>query len=119
MLPTILNRCQIWELEKYSINELSQFIITEVDSRILDIAKTPGDVILMQDENNKFADLYGLVDKLIEKIPMASFSNVLSISDKIDFNGKESDKFDLTVFLRTLIWLSSNKVLNSDNIYYQ
>ena len=50
---------------------------------------------------------------------MASFSNVLSISDKIDFNGKESDKFDLTVFLRTLIWLSSNKVLNSDNIYYQ
>ena len=119
LLPTILNRCQIWELEKYSINELSQFIITEVDSRILDIAKTPGDVILMQDENNKFADLYGLVDKLIEKIPMASFSNVLSISDKIDFNGKESDKFDLTVFLRTLIWLSSNKVLNSDNIYYQ
>ena len=119
LLPTILNRCQIWELEKYSTNELSQFIITKVDSRILDIAKTPGDVILMQDENNKFADLYELIDKLIEKIPIASFSNILSITNRINFDGKESDKFDLTVFLRTLVWLSSTKVLNSDNIYYQ
>ena len=77
LLPTILNRCQIWELEKYSINEL------------------------------------------IEKIPIASFSNILSITNRINFDGKESDKFDLTVFLRTLVWLSSTKVLNSDNIYYQ
>ena len=119
LLPTILNRCQIWELEKYSTNELSQFIITKVDSRILDIAKTPGDVILMQDENNKFADLYELIDKLIEKIPIASFSNILLITNRINFDGKESDKFDLTVFLRTLVWLSGTKVLNSDNIYYQ
>ena len=58
-------------------------------------------------------------DKLIEKIPMASFSNVLSIANRINFDGKEPEKFDLSVFIRTLIWLSGVKILNSDNPYYQ
>ena len=119
LLPTILNRCQIWELEKYSREELSTFIDGNVDSRILDVAKTPGDVIIMQNENNNFEKLYDLVDKLIEKIPMASFSNILSITNRINFDGKEPEKIDLSVFIRTLIWLSSEKILNSDNPYYQ
>ena len=119
LLPTILNRCHIWELEKYTRDELSTFINGNVDSRILDVAKTPGDVIIMQNENNNFEKLYDLVDKLIEKIPMASFSNVLSIANRINFDGKEPEKIDLSVFIRTLIWLSSEKILNSDNPYYQ
>ena len=119
LLPTILNRCQIWELEKYTRDELSTFINGNVDSRILDVAKTPGDVIIMQNENNNFEKLYDLVDKLIEKIPMASFSNILSITNRINFDGKEPEKIDLSVFIRTLIWLSSEKILNSDNPYYQ
>lgn len=102
LLQTIVNRCQIWHLQNYSKEFLSQFISEDKDvENILNIAKTPGQVVELCNIN--FTDAIELADKIISKINIASVSNTLTLSNKISFKKDETDKINVALFIDILL----------------
>ncbi len=95
ILPTILNRCQIWRLQNYSKEFLKTFL-SEDNPELLSIANTPGQILEMQ--GNNFKDMYALCDKIVNKITEASIPNILTISNKLAFKD-EKDKFNYRLTL--------------------
>ena len=78
IIPTILNRCQIWELETYEDNYLMSFITNpsiDVDT-LLKVANTPGKVIEYQSYPIK--DMIALAQKIFVNIGRANISNTLT-----------------------------------------
>lgn len=98
ILPTILNRCQIWYLQNYTKAFLKTFVTT--NDYVLDIATTPGQVIELC--NTSFDEMLQLADKIISKINVASIANTLTLSNKISFKN-EPDKYDLHLFVNVLL----------------
>ena len=98
ILPTILNRCQIWYLQNYSRETLKQFLTTD-NEYILTIANTPGQVIDLC--NTSFNDMLELAHKIVSKIEIASVANTLTLSNKIGFK-KEANKFNVNLFVTVL-----------------
>lgn len=98
ILPTILNRCQIWYLQNYTREYLSTFV--DKNLNILDIAETPGQAVALASED--FQNMIILADKMITKIHVATIPNTLTIADKIAWSN-EKDKFNYTLFLKVLI----------------
>lgn len=105
LLPTIVNRCQIWSLQNYSRDTLKSFLHSE-DLRILDIVDTPGLVLSLQ--SHDFSAMIELADKIVGKIAVASIPNTLTLSNKLAFKN-EKDKFDVNLFMRIL----SSRVANA------
>lgn len=99
VLPTILNRCQVWHLQNYSKNYLSTF--TNGNDLLLDIVETPGQAIALANES--FTEMLDLADKMICKIASASIPNTLSISDKFAWTN-EKNKFNYDLFLKVLLF---------------
>jgi hypothetical protein len=104
ILPTILNRCQMWRLQNYSKEFLRSFL-KEDNPSLLNIANTPGQIIEMEGSN--FNEMYALCDKIINKITEASVPNVLTITNKLAFKD-EKDKFDYRLTLLLLRELFCN-----------
>ena len=98
LLPTIVNRCQMWALQNYSRDTLKSFL-TVADERILDIVDTPGLIISLQ--SHDFDGMIELADKIVGKIAVASIPNTLTLSNKLAFKN-EKDKFDVSLFMRIL-----------------
>lgn len=103
ILPTIVNRCQIWVMESYYTETLATFLNnnTEDNKWLLQVCKTPGQVLMMQ---SKFEDAKNMLDmsyKIIKHISTANFANTLTISNKIAFKN-ESDKWDYDLFIKVL-----------------
>lgn len=98
LLPTIVNRCQMWALQNYSRETLKSFL-TVADERILDIVDTPGLIISLQ--SHDFNGMIELADKIVDKIAVASIPNTLTLSNKLAFKN-EKDKFDVNLFMRIL-----------------
>ena len=99
ILPTVVNRCQVWRMAPYSKELLSQFLLSD-DSSVLSVAETPGQ--LQKLSGNNFSDMVALADKVINKIGVASAYNTLTISDKLAYKG-ERDKLDSTLFIGVLL----------------
>lgn len=121
ILPTVYNRCIIWELESYTKEQLSKFMLTTGTNEILNIVKTPGQVQKFQLPNNEYTKVKDLCDKIITKIPIATFANVLTISDKINFEEDKNystEKIDLSVFIAVLIYECLQMILELPNPYY-
>ena len=117
LLPTILNRCQVWQFEQYTLQQLQTFDYS--DSRILDIATTPYDIQMFELPCNNLDTILSLCDNIIDKIPVASFSNILFIINKIKFTDTDNDKIDLNVFMKVLNHVAVQKVIANENKYYQ
>lgn len=107
ILPTILNRCQIWELERYTEEQLRYFLTTVCDNYpdyfgMLDYCNTPGDVLyLIQLNFNGLNDMKSMSGLIIDHIGTANFANTLTISDKLAFKN-ETDKWDYDIFIKVL-----------------
>ena len=99
LLNTIINRAVVWEFEKYSDEELSQFMIDD-DKLILKYARTPGQVKTMS--SDKLHQMINLAQLMIDKINRAYIANVLSISDRFNFKELTEDKFDVSIFMDIL-----------------
>ena len=101
-LSTILNRCQLWELEIYTKEQLKS--ICNEPSFILDYCKTPGDVIQYNNIPIEIINsIIDICDKMIQYISTAAFSNTLTISDRISYSKKEEDnKWDYLLFCNIL-----------------
>lgn len=111
LLPTVQNRCQIYTLAPYSKEILKKFC---EDTFLIDIAVTPGQLILLQNEGNTvIQDMKLLAEKIFNKISIASFPNTLSIVNKLAFKS-EKDKFNIDIFCNILRYVVHNLVI-ADN----
>ena len=120
VLPTVQNRCQKWIFKGYSKQNLEQFIepvnLSKKDV-LLSLFTTPGQLIAGQ--NQDLSKVIDLANKMIDKIINASYSNTLSIVDKIAFK-REEEKIDLLTLVRVLNRQIVDKIIEiDDNIYYQ
>lgn len=110
-LDTICNRCQIWNLDKYTDNQLREFC-EQNDIKLLndliDIVETPGDIIsLMKDVSS---ELFELSDKVLTQISKASYGNILNISKRFEDN----PSLDIVLFIRLLERLAYKKYINNE-----
>ena len=113
LLPTIINRCQIWYLQNYTKELLSTFV-TNDNYYVLSIATTPGQVVELC--NVPFNEMIELSDKIIDNIHIASVANTLTLSSKIKF--KEEKGFDLQLFVNILLQrLVERACVSSDSRY--
>lgn len=116
VLNTVLNRCIIFELEKYTEEELASFIEDSDKTLMLQLLRTPGQILNTNISN--ISEILNVCDKIATKMGGANYSNALSICDKINYKD-EYDKFDLTLFMDCLSFslLSHYRTSNNKNIY--
>ena len=102
IIPTVWNRCQVWEFEGYSKEYLETFIDENNKDKdiILRVANTPGKVKLYQ--TYPVSDMMALADKIFKNMSNANFANALTLSRFIAFKN-EKDKYDFKLFLDVLL----------------
>lgn len=119
LIDTVWNRCQVFTFESYSKEDLLKFVDDKVVNKdyILSVASTPGQVQMLQSYD--IESMIDLADKMFDKMSTASFSNTLSIEDKIGFK-EEKDKVDIRVFIKVLVNRITTKIKSSDtDMYYK
>lgn len=113
-LSTIENRCRIWQLNVYENNILNEFNESG-NPLIIEIAKTPGDVISFNKSN--FSEVLELANKILNKISVASYGNIFNIIDTL-----KSDKLniDVELFVRVIRYLVHKHIFitPTDNTWY-
>lgn len=118
ILPTILNRGKIFTIENYTTEELSNFAkYKNIDinpSYFGNVIETPGDILKIYSNNINLSSIEDLVDKIINKLNLASYSNTLSILDKLNYSD-EYDKIDVDFFLKLLKFKSIYSYINDHN----
>lgn len=119
IIPTVLNRCQVWELGTYEKAFLETFIINDDVDRVslMKVATTPGKV--MEYQLYPLKDMFELAHKIFKNIKNANIANVLTISRFIAFKN-EKNKFDFNLFVDILLIVSTElykeNIIN-DSIY--
>lgn len=111
VLPTILNRCQTYYFEPYTVAQLQQ--VREVSNSILyKICNTPGQ--LLQVDVTRFDELVNLCNYFLTTFTSKPTANILSIVNLLNFE-ENYDKFDYSLFLRTLIFLAGERYLQEQD----
>lgn len=112
LLSTIINRCQSWELEPYSKEVLSMFI-SETDNKdmLLEITNTPGKVKDLSTLG--IEKIVEICNKIFEVVSVNNISNTLTITNKINFNNKETEKYDFDLFVDVLLYCIKEKAIKS------
>ena len=118
LLPTIKNRCQVWNMESYTKEQLQSFSQpSESQDLILELAHTPGQV--QEYQQQPIQEIYQFAEKVIDNIDKAAIANTLMITERVAFKD-EKDKYDYQLFGKLLLYVSKNRVLNSqDNKFIQ
>ena len=116
LLDTVLSRCVVWELERYSKEELSQMYHCDDTKRELleRVVQTPGDVIEYQEQ--PVEELFQLGNKILDNIGRATIPNTLTLVDKFSFK-KDDNKYDVQLFSRVMVWLIRERI-RSNNMAY-
>ena len=107
----LFNRCFIWQMDAYTVDELSIFVPMGVNAvRAIKVANTPGQIskIRSADELNA---LFELCDTIIGKMSLANFANALTLVNKVDRD--KPDKFDPILFLNCMLYRLYGKGLTS------
>ena len=100
LLNTIVNRCYKVIFEPYTKAELVElFPKIDKNDKVLDLCTTPGQLVAV--DRIGINNLINFCDKIITNIDKASFANILSVSNKINFK-EEYNKFDFNLFFRAL-----------------
>ena len=121
ILPTILNRGYLINVDKYRKEDLIRYAnnhnIKLDETYFENVVETPGDVLKVDTLNINIKDIEDLTDKIINKLDIASYSNTLTVVDKLNFKD-EYDKIDVDFFLKVLYYnsvksyeLGNNKVI--------
>jgi hypothetical protein len=101
ILPTVLNRCQVWNFESYDSVYLNSLINTNCNRELLlSIANTPGKILEYQ--QYPIEDMFNLADKIFLNIHRANFANTLSLSRYLAFKN-EKDKYNVSLFIDILL----------------
>lgn len=120
VLDTILNRCQIWVMEDYSVDELRQIggdnLKGMSDELIRTIIKTPLEALTISDD--KLNGMTSLADTMMKMIGTANIANTLTISnDKVDYDA-DNEKFNFDILLNILINTASKYAKESGDVRY-
>jgi DNA polymerase III delta prime subunit len=110
LLSTVLNRCSIWNLEKYSKEELKDFISNEKYEYLLNIFNTPGQLIEAQKLDIDL--VMDLANKLINKGEVANLANMFKVSTYLSFKDKEPG-IDVVIFTYFLKYFAYLGVINN------
>lgn len=111
LLDTVRNRCYCMTLEKYSREQLSQFLPPWEDANlILELSQTPGDVKNFQ--NISVQDLLHLCHKIFDKIAYATVPNTLSLANNLAFKN-EKDKYEVSIFTRALLMCAYDRMITN------
>lgn len=110
ILPTIINRCQKFSTEPYSIEELTSFLWApkSTDPLLYKFCKTPGQLLNLA-ETSCFKSLYTLCTKIVETFPRLGdfgYPDAISICTKIVTKQPNVRKYDLDLFLDMLAFVS-------------
>lgn len=97
LLPTIINRCTLFTLEKYTKDELKNF---NEDQKALNIFNNPQDLI-----KAKTADIDNLqnsTNKIVESLDQANLANALKLNSYIKLTKDDEGLFDIDLFIKCL-----------------
>ena len=97
----------------YPLKLAGEFVDDSIDKELaLSVCVTPGQLKLLKMTN--LSELKELCLKMTKKTAIASFPNMLSISNKLNYKD-EFDKYDVNIFLNMMIQtLSSEYKMNND-----
>lgn len=96
LLNTVVNRCQLFEMEPYSKEELSEFTKNET---LLNILRTPGQILSTNPESvQKCSDVS---ETICEKVKTINLPNLLKVVDMINYKD-QYDKIDFDLFFDVL-----------------
>lgn len=114
ILETVLNRCKIFYLSSYSLNELSQIanLYGKVfsDEELIKLS-TPYNIINIT--SNELEQIQDLIDNIINNMHRANLSNALSIKKKFD------SEIDIFLFIHLfIISLHDIYLINNDKKYF-
>jgi len=116
IIDTVINRCQVFNFEAYSRDELKQFMTSD-NEVLLSIASTPGQVIEYQDIC--LEPYIDLVDKILTKINIANYSNTLTIVNKLKIKGTDKGELDLDIFIKILNLRALDFAFKNQNFNYK
>jgi DNA polymerase III delta prime subunit len=124
ILPTIINRCVEYNMEKYSKEELSSFASYTKEETInfaMNVCTAPGQLLITNE--NTMDDIKDTTKKMATVLKDKSFYFTIFISKKIDYKDN-SGKFDITVFLNSLLYFLFEEYKDNKNekalaIYYK
>lgn len=121
LLPTVINRAILLKIEPYDLDELKKFAKTNnisIDDKYFGVViRTPGDILKIYSNNIIIKNVELLVDKIVNKIGMASYPNMLSIIDKFNYDD-EYDKIDIDFFLKLLYNRYVDKYIDTKELKY-
>jgi len=109
LLETIIGRCQKFVFEKYSKEELKQFVN---DDELLNYVETPGEILSFKNNSDW---VFELCDSILTKIDFANIPNILTISNKLNF--ENDDGFDIDVFMKILITKCFNYIGKNEKYF--
>ena len=119
ILDTIKNRCQIWRLQEYTIEQLKLFCEETIDETKFNIFNTPGLVKSYFNDNLDEAQIDSLITNIVDNISRASIPNILTISDKFNTNDKHQG-FDINIFIsKFYLELSNRYITYKDEKYFK
>lgn len=129
ILPTILNRCILWEFTNYMLEELDTIIKVE-DRWLAQVLNTPKlRIDLRNTDSSYFEKLHNIIEQLFSKGNCATYSNILSIDKQLG-----EGKYDFSLFLNACrqelyrltkedscyleLYLFTNKIITEiENVY--
>ena len=96
-IDTIKNRCIAITMPKYSVSDLLHFTNSEI---VATFCKTPGTAMKFTEE--KINSVKEWCDLIITKMHMATLSNALTLTDKVDVNFDDDNKISIPLFCRIM-----------------
>lgn len=120
LLPTVRNRCIPYIIEEYKIEDLKEFAkdnSINIEEQYFKVVNTPGEILRIKENNINLLEIDVITDKIVNDMRRASFVNMLSLVDKINFKD-EYDKFDFFVLSKTLYLKYVDKYIATREIFY-
>lgn len=115
ILPTLANRCQCWEFQKYSKNMLVS--LNPKLAQYSEFLNTPGQMLNIKED--LILDTLTLADKMIDSMKIASLPNTLMIADKLIFTSSFTE-LNGELLLKCLLFLINKRLIKQhDNKLYE
>lgn len=115
LIPTVLNRCVCLTFESYTQEELRSFVTEKISEDILSLAHTPGMVIKIQ--SSPVESMMSLATQIFQKLKVASYSNILTIPNKLYYKQPEENLLEFDLFAYVLLNVAC-KLYNAGKITY-
>lgn len=101
LIETVVNRCMCLSFESYTQEELKVFLSKNISTEILELADTPG--MLIRFQTSPVENMISLSKQIFEKIRVASYSNILSIPNKLYYKEPKENLLDFELFVYILL----------------